>query len=74
MSRDRSGEPPLEGPSYEVGYGKPPQHSRFKPGHSGNPRGRAKGSLNTHTCWTGRWVKRLRSRSRGRYACSPSVK
>jgi hypothetical protein len=29
---------------YEVGYGKPPRHSRFKPGQSGNPRGRAKGS------------------------------
>lgn len=25
---------------YEVGYGKPPEHSRFKPGKSGNPRGR----------------------------------
>lgn len=24
---------------YEVGYGKPPKHSRFKPGRSGNPRG-----------------------------------
>jgi Family of unknown function (DUF5681) len=24
---------------YEVGYGKPPLHSRFKKGHSGNPRG-----------------------------------
>jgi len=23
-----------------VGYGKPPKHSRFKPGQSGNPRGR----------------------------------
>jgi len=28
---------------YDVGYGKPPQHSRFKPGQSGNPRGRPKG-------------------------------
>lgn len=28
---------------YEVGYGKPPQHSQFKPGHSGNPKGRTKG-------------------------------
>ncbi len=27
---------------YEVGYGKPPQHTRFKKGQSGNPRGRAK--------------------------------
>jgi hypothetical protein len=25
---------------YEVGYGKPPLHSRFKKGQSGNPRGR----------------------------------
>jgi Family of unknown function (DUF5681) len=26
----------------EVGYGKPPKHSRFKTGISGNPRGRPK--------------------------------
>ena len=29
---------------YEVGYGKPPTGSRFKPGQSGNPKGRPKGS------------------------------
>jgi hypothetical protein len=29
-----------------VGYGKPPQHSRFAPGRSGNPRGRQKGVRN----------------------------
>ena len=36
----------LDGPDsgYEVGYGKPPQHSRFKPGQSGNPKGRKKGA------------------------------
>ena len=27
---------------YEVGYGKPPKKSRFKPGRSGNPQGRPK--------------------------------
>ncbi len=27
---------------YEVGYGKPPMATRFKPGQSGNPRGRPK--------------------------------
>ncbi|MFK0689890.1 DUF5681 domain-containing protein [Mesorhizobium sp. IMUNJ 23033] len=27
---------------YEIGYGKPPKKSRFKPGRSGNPRGRPK--------------------------------
>jgi len=30
---------------YEVGYGKPPRHSRFKPGASGNPKGRPRGAL-----------------------------
>jgi hypothetical protein len=29
--------------AYEVGYGKPPQHSRFKKGQSGNPAGGKKG-------------------------------
>ena len=32
--------------SYEVGYGKPPKHSRFQPGESGNPAGRPKDSRN----------------------------
>jgi hypothetical protein len=31
---------------FAVGYKKPPQHSRFKPGRSGNPRGRQKGVRN----------------------------
>ena len=29
---------------YEVGYGKPPKRTRYKPGQSGNPKGRPKGS------------------------------
>jgi hypothetical protein len=28
---------------YRVGYGRPPVHTRFKPGQSGNPRGRPSG-------------------------------
>jgi hypothetical protein len=33
----------------KVGYGCPPVHSQFKPGQSGNPSGRAKGSQNLQT-------------------------
>lgn len=33
----------------QVGYGRPPRHSRFKPGQSGNPRGRPKGARNLHS-------------------------
>jgi Family of unknown function (DUF5681) len=34
---------------YQVGYGKPPQHTRFKKGESGNPTGRPKNSKNLTT-------------------------
>ncbi len=34
---------------YEIGYGKPPKHSQFKPGESGNPKGRPKGARNLKT-------------------------
>ena len=34
---------------YEVGYGRPPKHTRFKEGHSGNPNGRPIGTKNLKT-------------------------
>src|SRR3984893_9200519 len=34
---------------YEVGYAKPPRHTRFELGRSGNPRGRPGGSKNLST-------------------------
>lgn len=32
--------------AYEIGYRRPPASGRFKPGKSGNPKGRPKGSRN----------------------------
>lgn len=34
---------------YSVGKGKPPQHTRFQKGQSGNPKGRLRGSKNVAT-------------------------
>ena len=44
--REQTSDTSSAGGDYEVGYGKPPQHSRFKPGRSGNPAGRPKGAKN----------------------------
>jgi hypothetical protein len=41
--------PTEENNDYEVGYGKPPCHTRFVKGQSGNPRGRPPGSKNFTT-------------------------
>lgn len=47
MTRKRK--KPTTATRYEVGYGKPPRHTQFKPGKSGNPRGRPRGSKNFAT-------------------------
>jgi hypothetical protein len=47
---DESEDKPVDGEVLApVGYKRPPVHSRFKPGQSGNPSGRAKGSQNLKT-------------------------
>ncbi|WP_347310764.1 DUF5681 domain-containing protein [Defluviimonas sp. SAOS-178_SWC] len=44
--KDRQSRALVARPGYEVGFGKPPAATRFKPGQSGNPRGRPKGAKN----------------------------
>jgi len=39
----------VNGASYDVGFCRPPLHTRFKPGQSGNAWGREKGSQNLRT-------------------------
>ena len=46
---DDGGSESTNATSYEVGYRRPPLHTRFQPGVSGNPSGRAKGSKNFKT-------------------------
>src|SRR5438270_14054501 len=41
--------PPEKTRDYEVGYGKPPPHTRFAKGQSGSPRGRPCGAKNFTT-------------------------
>src|SRR3954464_9053172 len=48
-SDDVNSDEQINGATYAVGYRRPPLHTRFKPGQSGNPSGRVKGSKNLKT-------------------------
>jgi hypothetical protein len=64
MSEDRS---------YEVGYGKPPEHTRFKPGQSGNPRGRKPGSKNVMTLLEETLFATVKVRENGKVRRVPAI-
>ncbi len=49
MSNDEERYNGRQDPDYEVGDRRPPKHSRYKLGVSGNPNGRPKGSVNLRT-------------------------
>jgi hypothetical protein len=70
MKRRRPSRPPLaksRRPSaYDVGFGRPPPEHRFKPGRSGNPRGRPKGAKNEETILNNLLNRRIEIRQAGR--------
>lgn len=54
------------GRNYQVGYGRPPTAHQFKPGRSGNPKGRPKGSKNEATILRSIFNRQIESRDGGR--------
>jgi Family of unknown function (DUF5681) len=52
--------------NYKVGYGRPPLERRYKPGCSGNPKGRPKGSRNAKTIVSGVVNKKVPVRQNGK--------
>lgn len=53
--------------NYEVGYCKPPKHTRFKKGQSGNPKGRRKGSFNLRTIFEKALREKVRIKEKGKH-------
>ena len=51
---------------YTVGYGKPPAHTRFRPGQSGNPAGRPRATRNLTTILDDELKKPVTVREGGR--------
>jgi hypothetical protein len=47
------------------GYGRPPAQHRFKPGQSGNPKGRPRGRKNEATIWHDRLYRKVSIRENG---------
>jgi hypothetical protein len=59
MSEDKPAASDAANKDYEVGFGKPPKRTQFKPGQSGNPRGRPKGTKNLKTDLTEELSERI---------------
>jgi hypothetical protein len=69
MSSEHEGEGPIpraESRTYEVGYGRPPRAHQFKPGESGNARGRPKGAKSEATILQALLNRKIEIREGGR--------
>lgn len=64
--RDKPGDPDLRGASYDIGYRRPPRHTQFKPGQSGNRRGRPRGTRKFSTLFGEKLRAKVRIRDGGR--------
>ena len=68
---DRNKNSALENSS--VGYGRPPVAKQFKPGQSGNPRGRKKGVKNVATIFNNALYRPVKIRIAGRARTLPKI-
>lgn len=74
--KDRPPHAPDQQPAqqhYEVGYGKPPVDYRFKPGISGNPRGRRRGVKNFNTVVRDAATRQITVRDNGKPKRMPLI-
>jgi hypothetical protein len=59
--------------SYTIGYGRPPVATRFRPGQSGNPRGRPKGSRSVGDVLEATLNRRVQITENGRARKMPAI-